>query len=331
MPVLLYWGEEDFNLEKSVNSLKEKILDPDWAVLNHKILNELSVRNLTEVLMNLPMAFGNVLIEVHSTKLFMRSSSGDETEEKSKFHDADIKKFLDTLSNINPNVYVLFKCIVPRNSKRKINSASKIVKHIQTIGKIEEFKPFQYWEGEKVVSWMSDNAKLREISISKEAATILFNKMGTDLRRLDMELEKLKLYIHPSKKIEAKHIEIINDEKEDIFKLADLWLTGKKTDSMKELSKVLEDSHPLMVIATLTSTVRKWIKLKQISSKTQNKFDISKAMGIPPNFVERDLKNILKITPEALIKMKKNLYETEVSIKSGKMQAETALEVLLLL
>lgn len=329
MPVYLYWGEEDFNLDKSVKNLRDNLLDPDWAVLNHKILNEPNIRNLTETLMNLPMAFGNILIEVSSSKLFMRGSSSDE-EEKVKYSDAELKKLFDSMENLNDNVYLLFKCVIPRNSKRKINSAAKIVKHIQKIGKIEEFKPFQYWEADKVAQWIQDNAKAKDVTVLREATGLLFNKLGTDLRRLDMELEKLKLYVYPEKKININHIDIVNDEKEDIFKLAELWITGKKTEAMHELSKVLEYSHPLMVLATLNTTLRKWIKLKQISGKTQNKFDISKEMGIPPNFIERDLKNISKLDIEKLIKIKKLIYATEVNIKSGKIVPEIALEVLLL-
>lgn len=329
MPIYLYWGEEDFNLELKVQKLKEEILDPDWIALNHKVLEEPNIRNLTETLQSIPMSFGNVLIEINSKKLFMKATSDD--NESVKHSDSELNKLFDALDNIGQNVYVLFKCLIPRDSKRKINSASKIVKHIQKIGEITEFKTFNYWEEDKVCNWISEQAKQKEISITKDASKLMFEKIGTDLRKLSLELDKLKLYAHPSKKISIENLSIINDEKEDIFKLANLWLNSDKSKSVLELSKVLETSHPIMILATLNTTLRKWIKLKIISEKTKNKYDIAKNIGMPPNFVERDLKTLSKIELNTLIKMKQLLYKTESDIKTGKMEDNAkALEVLLL-
>ena len=35
MPIYLYWGEDDFALEKAVNVLLHRFVDPQWASFNY--------------------------------------------------------------------------------------------------------------------------------------------------------------------------------------------------------------------------------------------------------------------------------------------------------
>ena len=72
MPVYLYWGEEEFNLENKVRELRKKVLDPGFTVLNHKVLNEPDIKDLVETAQTLPMMLGNRLIEVRASSLFLR-------------------------------------------------------------------------------------------------------------------------------------------------------------------------------------------------------------------------------------------------------------------
>ena len=46
MPVYLFWGEEEFNIENAVNDLSKQLLDPAWGTLNHKVLNEPAISDL---------------------------------------------------------------------------------------------------------------------------------------------------------------------------------------------------------------------------------------------------------------------------------------------
>ena len=48
MPVYLYWGEEDFNIENSLRLLREEVLDANLAILNHKKFIEPDIRILIE-------------------------------------------------------------------------------------------------------------------------------------------------------------------------------------------------------------------------------------------------------------------------------------------
>ncbi|MFA6989675.1 MAG: hypothetical protein WC197_06365, partial [Candidatus Gastranaerophilaceae bacterium] len=75
MPVYLFWGEEDFNIETAVKELKNTLLDDSWGSINHKLLEEPDLKTLLENIETTPMMFGNLVIEVNSTKLFTRGKT----------------------------------------------------------------------------------------------------------------------------------------------------------------------------------------------------------------------------------------------------------------
>lgn len=320
MPVYLFWGEEDYNIENAVNDLKNKILDPEWALLNHKILKQPDITTLTEALQVTPMAFGNLLVEIRSSSYFMRGNKALTGS------DAQINKLVSALENINPDVYVLFICPIDRNSGRKIDSSLKIVKAIEKTGKIQPFEAFKSYQEDKLVSWIIQRANAKGCKISKDSALNLFRNTGPELRKLDSELEKLVLNAYPNKTITNESIQWLGSSYENIFTLADFWLQNKTADAMTELNKLLEKDHALRIIATLRTIIRKWLKIK-IESRNKDAFEISKIVNSHKFVVEKDLQKLKNISVERLVELGEKLVHAEYSIKSGRLEPEMSLEI----
>lgn len=323
MPVLLYWGEEEFNLEKAVRKLKTEILDPAWKELNHKTLFEPDLPTLNQTIRSLPLAFGNLLIEVRTTALFFRGAK------KSDDYDKLVEELMKSLENLNDNVYVLFISILPKGSGKKIDSALKLTKLIQKIGKIIPFEPIKFYKTEDFVGWIIENAVSKGIKINKDAAFLLFSETGNDLRRLDSEIEKLQTYILPRKTIELKDVKELSCASEDIFKLADYWLSGKNDKAVEELNKLLKKEFPVKITASLQTTLRYWLRLKAEAVNNKTAFEIAKTAKQNEYRVKLDLEKLKKINIETLVKMKQDLTHAEFNLKSGKMPAEIALQIAL--
>ena len=320
MPVYLYWGEEEFNIENAVQDLRNKVIDPNWALLSHKVLNEPELPELVDTLQTLPMAFGNLLIEIKTTILFLRGGK------KASSSDKLMVKLIDTLENLNDNIYVLFVCQIPRDTGKKIDSALKLTKTIQKIGKIEEFNAFKFYQEKELLSWISQRASAKEVKITQDAALILLQNTGSELRRLDSELEKLKLSINPKKTIGKEDVLALCATHENIFLLADSWLQGNKSKAILELHKLFEKDHPLKIIATLQTIVRRWLKIK-IESKTKNSFEISKTINLHKFVIEQDIKKLQSNSVEKLIELRNKLTQAEYKIKTGELEAEMSLEL----
>jgi len=321
MPVLLYWGEEEFKLEKAVSELKDKILDPSWKELNHRVLNDPDLSDLIEAIRTVPLAFGNLLIEVRTNSLFSRGAK------KSDDYDENVGDLIKLLENLNDKVYVLFITILPKGSGKKVDSVLKITKAVTKIGKIIPFEPIKFYRIDDFVNWISQNTSSKDIHINRDAALLLYNEIGNDLRRLDSEIEKLKTFIMPRKTIELKDVKALSCCSEDIFKLADFWLFGKNSRAVEELNKLIKKDHPVKITASLQTTTRYWLRIKAEAVKKKNSFEIARDLKQSEYRIGKDLEKLRNIKIETLVNMKINLTEAEFNIKSGKLPPEIALQL----
>lgn len=323
MPVSLFWGDEEYNIDVEVKKLRKNIVDPSMAVLSHKVLDEPSLQVLVEAIETTPMMFGSMLIEVHSTKLFLRGN------DKISSSDVLMGRLINDLETLQDSLHVLFLCKIPRDTGKKIDSVTKLVKSIKKNGKIEEFSAFKPYETEKISNWVKSYLKREKVNISQASIESLIANTGTDLRKLAFELDKLTLLVHPEKNIEKHHIESLCASYDDIFALTDFYLQGDKTKAILELNKLFDKKHPLQILATLQSMVNKWLVIK-LESRSNPPSEISKIVKQHEYVVKLTIEKLKNISVDKLVGLKQNLTDAEFKLKSGNLSANVALETALL-
>jgi len=338
MPAYLYWGEEDFNIEIAVQELRNKVLDPNFAALNHKKLDEPNVRHLTETLQTLPMMFGNLLVEVKATSLFLRktkksANSDNETADAespvSENTAIDTQKLMNVIENLNERVHLLLICPVPRESGKKIDGVLKLTKLLQKVAKVEEFPAYKYYEEAKAAEWTVKQAESKDIKISAKCASIIVSNIGLDLRNIDLEIEKLKTLIHPKTQIAESDLKDLVATHENIFDLLNYWIKNHKSEALTELYKLFERNNPLKILATMQTMTRRWLKIL-ILSKKYNSFEVAKKVGQQKYALEKDMERLKHVSVERLIMLREKAVETEFKIKSGALLPEEALEILIM-
>lgn len=320
MPVILYWGEEDFNIEQNLKGLKSKVLDDSWSALNHKTLREPDIKNLVEAIETTPMMFGNLVIEVHSTALFLRG--------KKVYDESLLKRLIENIQNLNPSIYLVFVCKIERESNKKIDSVKKLVKVIKEVGEVKEFPAFKNYEEDKLIDWVKQRIKKQGVSISSQAGSLLILQAGSNLRKLDTELEKIITFIQPRKEILPEDIQELCSDTENIFRMTDFWLVNKKVQALIELKKLFEKNPPVRIIATMQSLLKRWIRIK-LESKTKSDKEIAPIIKLHPYVVKMEMQKLKNIPVKQLIDFRNKLNKAEFDMKSGKVPPETSLEVVI--
>ncbi|OGI04884.1 MAG: DNA polymerase III subunit delta [Candidatus Melainabacteria bacterium GWF2_37_15] len=313
MPTYLYWGEEEFNLDNAVRELRKKVLDENFAALNHKTLNEPDINRLIETVQTLPMMLGNLLVEVRATTLFLRGKRSVDSD------DPAMKKLIDVVEKLNPRVHLLFICEIERDSGKKVDSTIKLTKTLQKIGEVREFPAFKFYEEEKVVGWITKQCAEKSLKINKDAASLLVQNIGSDLRKIDTELEKIKTALHPKTTVTINEVKEIFATSENVFLFAQCLAEKNNQKAIMELHKLLEQNHPLKILATLHTTTRNWLKIK-----------LNLPVSMAPYRAQKEKEKLKNITPEFLFELKENIKATEFKIKSGQLPPETAMELLCL-
>lgn len=321
MSVTLLWGEDDFRLEKALINLREKTLGNERSPLNYRTLSEPSTMELLEAIQTTPMMFGNLLIEVNARKLFMKTTRPASSDE-------NIGKINDALEHLPPSITVVFVCNIPKGDNKKVDGTFNLVKTIKKFGEVKEFQPFRSYQTKELSEWIRQTAKQKNIDIKNDAVTELLTSVGEDLRRLDSELDKLELLVYPNKTVTKKDVASLGISHENIFNFADVWLSGNKAEALIELNKLLEKEPPLRIMAILNTTIKRWLKLK-IESKNNSYDELGKIFGMHPFRAQKEVEKLGARSVEQLAQMQKKLTETEFKIKSGKLEATLAMEMML--
>ncbi len=303
MAIYFFYGEEDFNIEKELDKLK-KGLDKNFLEMSFKTYDNPKFADLTAILRTQPMMFGKMLIVINCLDYFSKT-----------FDDKEIKEITSALENNSDNLDIVFLAILPRNEGKKLDSRKKFFKLLSKFN-AREFPTIPTYKTAEIEEWVKKQAKTKGIKPSSDAVTNLVIQVGNNLRQLDTELDKLKLLAYPSENITADMVKEICISNEDLFAFSDLLMQNEKDRALLEFHKLLDKKHPLEILATLQTMLRRWIILKAKSGELTN-YELSRLTGQHEFVVQKTLQKLKKTNLKDLVALKQNLTEAEYRIKSG--------------
>lgn len=306
-----YHGQEDYLLEAELNKLKSKIVDKAFLSTNYRTFDNPKFAELMDVLRTPSLMFGNVLAVVQCEKYFFDSKG------KINFEDKELKQLEDTMQNMPEALYVVFVCKLERDSTKKIDTRRKFFKILSKYASVSEFPEFKSYSKE-LPSWIVKQAKQKELFIPSDVTQFLIERLGTNLRVLNTELDKLKLAIYPEKNVKKEHILNICASTEDIFVLTDYILKGDKDKALFEFKKLCTNKHYLEILAVLQTNFSKMASIK-VDSVDKSPMEIASKNHLPEFIVKKHLEKLRKVPMDRIIKIRKNLLEAEYRIKTGEM------------
>ncbi len=317
MPLYFFWGEEDYLIEKEVKTLKKKVLGDSLDALNFRVLDNPDFLTFDEALRTSPMFFGNILYVIKCDKYFLESKN------KPKLDDKQIEVLCESFENVADSVHIVLLCLIPRGEKKKPDSRKKIYKAVAKAGVIKEFPAYRAYEEYKIAPILKNLAKEKNIIASNEVISLLIRHCGPSIRNLDVQLEKLKLYCYPQKEITTAMVSEICFAGDDIFLLPDLIINKDYTHALENISKILEKSHYLEIVAFLQTAFTNLVKTK-IFSKTLSSFDISRKTGQHEFVVKKNLEKLKNVDINELLRIKINLTNAEYLLKIGQIEPMSA-------
>jgi len=304
MAVYFFYGEEDFNIDLELDTMRSK-LNPDFLSMSYQVLETPDYQTLVNSVRTMPMMFGSMLTIINAYNYFF-------DKKKTWFEDSELTDIEDALNNVNENLDVVFVVKLPRGENKKIDARRKLFK-ILSKHNSREFKTFSTFYPDTIVNWIKNRAKSKKISIKDDAAMLMVEQIGNDLRIFDRELDRLALLVYPNKTIEKEIVEKNCISSQDVFNITKSIMQNDKGKALTEYKKLLDIKHPLEILSVIQTMLRQWIIIKTVSSNQ----DIARMAGIAENrigYLKKDLKNI---SAKDLVQLKQNLYEAEYRIKSG--------------
>lgn len=316
--IYFFYGDEEFNISNKIKEFKSK-LDKDFVEMSYKYFNNPKFPDLISAIKSQPMMFGKMLVEINCLGYLSGKSSDDKS-----FDDKQFKQLAEALDCSSENVDVVFTAQIPPDSQKKIDKRKKIFKLLSKYN-AQEFNQIPSYKTAELEGWIKQQAKSKDLKISDEVASAILFQVGSNLRMLDSELEKLKIYAgkSPVTKEMIKEICVTN---EDLFVFIDYLVEGNKSKALLEYQKLLAKKHPLEILSVLHTLLHGRIQIKAYSAK-HSPDEIAKIINMHPFRVKMEIQKLKNISLKDLVKLKKNLTDAEYKIKSGQSNLDIDKEI----
>ena len=322
MPLYFFWGEEDYLIEREVKALRQKVLGESFDALNYRVLDNPDFTAFDEALRTSPMFFGNILYVIKCDRYFL------ETKNKIKLDDKQTAMLCDSLESVADGVHILLLCQVARGDKKKPDSRKKIYKAVAKTAQIKEFPAYRAYEDYKIAPILKNLAKEKDITLNNECIMLLIEYCGAQIRNIDMQLEKLKIFAYPKKQISADMVRELCFAGEDIFLLPDLIIKKDYTKALEQITKILQKSHYLEVLGFLQTSFLNLLKTK-VFATNMTPAEISRKTGQHEFVVKKNLEKLGNVNTKELLRLKLNLSEAEYLLKSGQVDPLCAFSTML--
>ena len=188
-------------------------------------------------------------------------------------------------------------------------------------------------KGAAVENWITKRAKAIGVSITPEAAALLANFIGNQLRLLANELNKLATYVGKGATITADDVRQLSAQVQEarIFDFTDALAGRNRKQALDILHDLLADGEPpLKLISLLTSQVRSLLLVKELSQKGMRGSQIATTIGVAPFIAEKSLRQVAKFNPAQLENTYRQLLATDAALKRSRMAPEMALDLLVI-
>jgi DNA polymerase-3 subunit delta len=233
LPVYLLHGEEEFLLDMGLTGILDAVIPPDFRPLNLDVVGcgEVDSRDIVARASSLPM-MGDMRVVV--AKNVERLSERDLEL---------LGRYVESPSETTTLVL----------AGRKADLRRKPFSTLNARGAAFEFAPLK---DAKIPSWIADRVKLKGASIDEEAAELFSTYVGSSLREIESEIEKLLTYLGTRKNVTQDDVaNVIGFSREyTIFQLQDNIGKGNVRQALIILDHMLDDGQTLPYFIRMLTT-----------------------------------------------------------------------------
>ncbi len=328
-------GDEEFGLSEELARLRAIMAedDPAMAELNTSMLDgdRLTLGELRHACDAIPFMTDRRLVVVKG--LLGRLSPGSRrsgqaaTEGEEPAANRTLREELAAyLPNLPPTTRLVFV------EDRELPSSHPILKVAEAEGKKEKAfvklcsRPKE-WE---LAGWIRQRVQSKGGDIDREAAEMLAALVGSDLRTLDQELEKLLVYTD-GQAIAAQDVRLLvsRSRESSVFDLVDCVGRRETGRALRLLHHLLDEGEPpAYLLAMLARQVRILIQVSELQAQRLTQDEMVKRLKVHPYVVKKGIAQAQNFTLPQLEAAHQRLVETDWSIKRGDVELVVALDML---
>lgn len=314
-------GDDTFTIREELTKLISKMGDPATRDLNTAYLDgrTVTMADIRHHCSTFPFLADRRLVIV--TGLLDRLGQKNRSNADGQFL-ADLVEYLPTLP---PTTRLIFSEAKSLSSRHRV---------LVLAGKSENghTKTFKAPTGSGLARWVRDRAVQAGGAIEPRAADALCAFVGSDLYQLHNEIQKLVAYADGQRAITLDDIQLLTPHarQANIFDMVDaLGKRDGKTASHIYHRLLDAGDHPLALLGMITRQFRLMIQVQALAPELGSPRAIARELKQNPYPIRKILTQSKNFTPEQLRAIYHKLLDTDVDIKTGRIEPILALDMLI--
>ena len=319
-------GEDDYSLRQAIEDIKKVIGDPAALLPNTIVLDgrTLAIEQLRNACETVPFLAEKrlVIIEGLLERYEPTRKNGRKKASRQAEQVEQIKKIITIARAVPP-----FTELVVTGGGLK--ASNPLLRELLTLTQVRSFPLFK---STQLSPWIEKRVKQAGSSISASAVAALVRFVGNDLWTMANEVDKLIVYT-AGRRIEEADIKVVVSyaREEKIYEMTDAVLESRHGAAQEALQQLLQQGMaPAYLLASLSSQVRTIFLVREMRADGKSRSDIQQKLGRLTDFqVRKAWEQSEKCSPARLRELYHRLLEADVSIKTGRMEGEIALNILI--
>ena len=304
-PVCFLYGEEQFLVERAVNTLLENAIDPSLKDFNLNIYygNESKGVDIVDAAQTLPMFAERRAVLVKRAEQLKADA---------------LEVMLPYILNPSPGTCLLL-------TGTKIDQRKKFFLEFKKHGVLVEYKRIY---DNKLAGFIQTESVTHGKPIETAAAELLSALIGNNLQELSSQIEKLVVYAGDKQRITVDDVRTMASSSKSFtaFELARFLGVRDLSASIRSLDALfLHGEDAPMIIGALTSHFRKLWRIRELLDKKMSQSDIGRELSINAFFLGELVEQARNFTRRELKRIFDEFYRCDVASKTGGGQPYTLL------
>ncbi len=320
-------GAEEFLRARRLAEIRERIGPADLLALNTTTLEgeKLSLNELQHAVEAVPFLCERRLVVVQRLLKRLgqrgRATKGDRADELSR-----LCALLDRLPETTELVFIEEEPLAETHPVLR-HLAARIQSGEVRLHRCDAPSP------RELPAWIRAHARTKGVEITGQAANALADAIGPNLRLIDTELEKLAVHAGRSGRITAQDVEALVPyvQTETVFRLTDAIAERRLGDAFALLYRMRAAGMAAPYLLTMMDRqFRILLQVQELAREGLSPAQIASRIRQREFVVKRALGQCRRWRPAELYAAFEHLLATDLAIKTGRIDEESALELLLI-
>lgn len=319
-------GEDDFSLRQALEEIKKGIGDPTALMTNTTVLDgrQVTLEQLRNACETVPFLAEKRLVIVEG--LFERFGSGNRNGRRKSPRQAGPSEEYKTFAGGIKQLPEFTELVLLGGN---IKAGNPLLRELTAITQVRTFPRLR---PPQLSQWITQRVKDAGGSISPQAVSLLVRFVGNDLWIMASEVDKLALFTGGRRIEEADVRAVVSYAQEaSIFAMIDAVLEFRVGAAQELLQQLLKQGMaPAQLLVMLSRQVRIIFLLKEMRGRGESRADIQSKLGLTSDFVLRKAwEQADRYSPARLREVYHRLLEADLSIKTGRLEGELAINILI--